>query len=100
LPVCKKLQFDNRLGRYIFALTGAIQKSAVLKRAVLRMVFREQRIKRENRIMSSMLWDTFTGSTPYNSIFYRFFNPRVFFFFIWDSVISIFANKKSKYNEI
>ena len=96
LPVCKKLQFDNRLGRFIFAFTSAIQKSAILKKAVLRMVNREQKIKREKRTMSSMLWDTFTGSAAYNSIFYRFFYPRVFFFFIWDSMVSVFTNPKSK----
>jgi flavin-dependent dehydrogenase len=93
-PVCRKLQFDNRLGKYIFVLTSTIQKSAILKKGILRMVRREQKIKREKRIMSSMLWDTFTGSAPYNSIFYRFFHPRVLFFFIWDSLVSIFSNPK------
>lgn len=96
MPACKKLQFDNRLGRYIFALTSAIQKSGILKNAVLRMVNREKKVKRERRIMSSMLWDTFTGSAPYNSVFYRFFHPRVMFYFFWDSLVSIFLNQKTK----
>jgi flavin-dependent dehydrogenase len=91
-PVCRKLRYDNRLGKFIFALTSAIQRSAVLKKGILRMVRREQKIKRQKRIMSSMLWDTFTGSAPYNSIFYRFFHPRVIFYFIWDSMVSVFKS--------
>jgi len=93
-PACNKLQSDNRLGRYIFAITTIIQKSAILKTAMLRIVIREQKMKRGKRKMSSMLWDTFTGSAPYNSIFYRFLHPKVIAFFIWYTMIAIFTNKK------
>lgn len=93
-PACNKLQSDNRLGRFIFALTSLIQKSAILKTAMLNIVIREQKLKRKNRMMSSMLWDTFTGSAPYNSIFYRFFHPRVIGSFLWYILLAIFTNKK------
>jgi hypothetical protein len=93
-PVCNKLQSDNRLGRFIFALTSLIQKSGILKAAMLNIVIKEQGMRREKRKMSSMLWDTFTGSAPYNSIFYRFFNPRVMGFFFWYIILAVFTNKK------
>lgn len=94
-PACNKLQHDNRLGRYIFALTTIIQKSSILKSGMLKVVIKEQRMKREKRLMSSILWDTFTGSATYNSIFYRFLHPRVLASFIWYSFISIFKPIKT-----
>jgi len=92
-PACNKLQNDNRLGKFIFAITSIIQKSSILKSAMLRIVIKEQKMKREKRLLSSMLWDTFTGSAPYNSIFYRFLHPRVMASFIWYTIVSLF-NKK------
>ena len=94
-PACRKLQRDNRLGRFIFAITTIIQKSAVLKKAMLRIVIKEQKMKRSRRLMSSMLWDTFTGSAPYNTIFYRFLHPRVMLSFIWYSIVSVFSSPKT-----
>ena len=93
-PTCRKLQFDNKLGKFIFAITTIIQKSAVLKAAMLRIVIREQKMKREKRRMSSILWDTFTGSAPYNSIFFRFMHPVVLFGFIGTAISSFFTVKK------
>lgn len=93
-PACNKLQSDNRLGRFIFMLTTLIQKSDILKSAMLNIVIKEQRKKRSKRMMSSMLWDTFTGSAPYNSIFFRFFHPSVMASFIWNILLALFTNKK------
>ena len=94
-PACNKLQSDNRLGRFIFSITTIIQKSAILKKAMLRIVIREQQLNRNKRKMSAVLWDTFTGSAPYNSIFFRFLHPRVIIFFIWYSTFALFTYKKS-----
>ena len=99
-PACRKLQNDNRLGKLIFAITSIIQKSPILKTAMLRVVIREQKMPREKRKMSSMLWDTFTGSAPYNSIFYRFLHPRVIAFLLWYSLMTIFTTSKPNKNEI
>lgn len=93
-PACNKLQSDNRLGRFIFILTTLIQKSGVLKTAMLNIVIKEQHNEKSKRMMSSMLWDTFTGSAPYNSIFFRFFHPVVITKFIWNIIIALFKTKK------
>ena len=92
-PACRKLQNDNRLGKFIFAITSIIQKSAILKSGMLRLVIKEQTMPRKNRKMSSILWDTFTGSAPYNSIFYRFLHPRVMASFVWYVIVAVFSNK-------
>lgn len=99
-PTCRKLQFDNRLGKFIFAITTTIQKSVILKTAMLNIVIKEQKMARKKRMMSSILWDAFTGSAPYNSIFFRFMNPRVLFSFMWYTVVAIFTLPKPPKHEI
>jgi len=89
-PVCSNLDRDNVLGRFIFSVTGIIQKSHLLKSAMLAMVISEQRKKNINRRMSSVLWDTFTGSAAYKNIFLRFMNPLLLVALIWNIIKSMF----------
>jgi len=72
---CNDLDKDNRIGKLIFLATQIIQRSSVLKKAVLYSVLREQRKSKTRKLMSSALWDTFTGSSSYRNILKRFFHP-------------------------
>lgn len=92
-PVCNELDSDNNIGKFIFFATGIIQNSAILKKGVLSMVIEEQNKEAPKRRMSAVLWDTFTGSAPYKSIFIRFTDPKLLFLFFWHSVKSIFSIK-------
>jgi len=74
-PACQKIDVDNKFGKVIFLVTRVIQKLKVARRGVLRMVSREQCKKGMPRRMSSVLWDTFTGSSPYKDIFFRTVRP-------------------------
>jgi flavin-dependent dehydrogenase len=89
-PVCSNLERDNVLGKFIFSVTGIIQKSHLLKSAMLGLVITEQRKKNQNRRMSSVLWDTFTGSAAYKNIFLRFLNPLLLIPLIWNIIKSMF----------
>jgi hypothetical protein len=89
-PVCSSLDRDNKLGRFIFSVTGIIQKSQLLKSAMLNMVIIEQGKKNQNRRMSSILWDTFTGSATYQNIFLRFLNPQLIVPLLWNILKSMF----------
>jgi flavin-dependent dehydrogenase len=75
--VCNELNLDNNIGKGIFALTTIIQKSPLLKKGLYKMVVKEQRKDSKKRRMSSILWDTFTGSAPYTDILRRGLNPLV-----------------------
>ncbi len=90
MPVCRELDRDNALGKFIFSATSIIQKSALLKGGMLGMVIAEQKRKREKRRMSSVLWDTFTGSAAYRDIFLRCLNPLVIVSLIWNIIASMF----------
>ena len=89
-PTLKSLARDNDYGRLIFLVTHLIQKSSLLRRGVLRMVRREQSHPDRPPRMSSVLWDTFTGSAPYREVFFRTLNPLFFTVFLYDIIAGIF----------
>lgn len=92
-PVCNELNIDNAIGKFIFLVTTVIQKTGLLKRGVLNMVISEQKKASNKRRMSSVLWDTFTGSATYKSILIRFLNPLVLAGFIWNIIYGLFKTK-------
>lgn len=74
-PACKRIEFDNGIGRLIFFVTRQIQKWRFLRRAVFRMTAAEQRNEKGPRRMSGVLWDVFTGSAPYKEVLLCTFHP-------------------------
>lgn len=75
-PVCRALETDNLIGKVIFTVIRQIQKRGFARRAVLRMVSREQQGQvYPERGMSLVLWDIFTGSAPYREVFLRTLHP-------------------------
>jgi len=82
-PVCRAMSIDNRFGRFVFSITHVIQRRLLLRQAVLLMAYQEQRSDFSPR-MSSVLWDTFTGSAPYKDIFLRTLHPAFISRMIWD----------------
>ncbi|MBI4297408.1 MAG: hypothetical protein HY676_02620 [Chloroflexi bacterium] len=74
-PACRAIASDNSFGKVVFAVTRQIQQRRYARRGVLRMVSREQRARNRNPRMSMVLWDTFTGSAPYQDIFMRAIRP-------------------------
>jgi len=89
LPACYKLENDNRIGKIIFFITHMIQRLPFARRALLRMTTREQVRKDLPPRMSTVLWDTFTGSAPYNEIFMRTLHPAFLARFIGDMMVSL-----------
>lgn len=96
-PTCDNLEKDNNIGKFIFTVTTIIQQSALLKSAMLRMVVNEQQKERHSRKLSSILWDTFTGSAPYKNILLRFLNPEVIVTLVWNTLRAI--ARMIKYNK-
>ncbi|MEE8335169.1 MAG: cyclic nucleotide-binding domain-containing protein [Candidatus Neomarinimicrobiota bacterium] len=95
-PTCKSLNLDNGIGKFIFGVTHFIQKRNFLKRGVLKMVEMENTKSGNKRLMSTVLWDAFTGSAPYREIFFRTLQPRFWGVFIWKILLSLIPFTKSK----
>ncbi|MBI5342286.1 MAG: cyclic nucleotide-binding domain-containing protein [Deltaproteobacteria bacterium] len=74
LPTCRSLSLDNAIGKVIFTVTTLIQNVRISRKGVLRMTAGEQERGGRQR-MSSVLWDTFTGSAPYRDVFQRTLHP-------------------------
>jgi flavin-dependent dehydrogenase len=89
LPACTAIRKDNALGKVIFAVTRAVQKRRYARRALLRMTEREQRRRGDPKLMSRVLWDTFTGSAPYREIFMRTLRPTFLGGLLWSTCASI-----------
>jgi len=86
-PTCRVIDVDNSIGKIIFAITQQIQKRQFAKRGVLRMVIKEGHKEGQRRHMSTVLWDTFTGSAPYQDIFRRTLTPSFLASSIWETII-------------
>jgi flavin-dependent dehydrogenase len=96
-PICRDLDKDNQVGKFIFLVTKLIQKSPILKRGVLDRVGREQVNSKSPQLLSSALWDTFTGSAGYRNILKRFINPKLILGLLW-SMLSSNMSSLNRYN--
>jgi flavin-dependent dehydrogenase len=74
-PLCRKIDADNRVGKFVFWVGSLVQRARFARRGVLRMVAIEQRQSRAPRRMSGVLWDLFSGSAPYMNVFLRTLHP-------------------------
>ncbi|MBF0311285.1 MAG: hypothetical protein HQL56_17345 [Magnetococcales bacterium] len=78
-PVCHRIARDNHIGNLIFRITALYQHWRFLRRGMVNMVRGELSRPMEQRVMSRVLWDTFTGSATYREIFLKSLQPR----FLW-----------------
>ena len=67
-------------------MTKLVQGWERSRRGLLRMLFEEQREGSNRHDMSTVLWDTFTGSAPYGSVLGRTLWPSFWGRFLWDIV--------------
>ena len=74
-PVCRSIDRDNSIGKFLFKFTEYIQKYPFARRAIRRMVAEEQKKGGSQRRMSMVLWDLFTGSATYRNILKRTLHP-------------------------
>ncbi len=81
-PFCSRIETDNHFGRFIFFVTHIFQRLRFTRKALLRIIAAEQRSSGRSQRMSSVLWDTFTGSAPYLDVFLRTLHPAFISLFI------------------
>lgn len=89
-PVCSQLNADNLAGKLIFFITTIIQRSHFLKKAIFQMVVQEQEREKGKRELSSLLWDTFSGSASYRNILWRSLNILLLGKLAWKMLTGVF----------
>jgi len=94
LPFCRKVGFDNQIGKLLFKTIGQIQKMQFARLAVLRMVSKEQQGKENaERGMSTLMWDMLTGGAPYKEVLMRALHPTFWTRFLWNIAVSLIPTK-------
>ncbi len=86
-PVCRSIDRDNLVGKIVFFVTRQIQQRTYARRAVWRMVAHEQ-LDGKSQSLSRVLWDTFTGSAPYQSVLLRTMKPGFVARLCWNLAVA------------
>ena len=88
---CRAISHDNRFGRIIFAVTHTIQRKRFMRSGVVKTVKGEQKKKSGARHLSTVFWDTFTGSAPYRDVFFRTLHPVGLSRLVGNMITSLFT---------
>ena len=68
-PTYKSIIVDNYFGQFMYAVIGTYRSIGLLTSAMVKVVEKEQGGDSEDRILSGILWDMFTGNERYKKIF-------------------------------
>jgi flavin-dependent dehydrogenase len=97
LPFCRKIETDNRIGKFIFKAISKIQTMEFARRAILRMVTNEQQGQANAEIgMSMVMWDMLTGGALYRDVLGRVLNPAFWSRFLWNISLSLLPLNRIK----
>jgi len=75
-PVYKSIVVDNLFGRFLFTVTDIFRKNRLLTLGMLEVVRKEQRGAYHN-VLSSILWNMFTGNERYKNVFPKSLDVRM-----------------------
>lgn len=90
MEYCRKVEFDNWIGKFLFKIIGLIQRTRFARRAVLRMVSDEQQDKSDaKRGMSMLMWDMLTGGASYREVLLRALHPLFWIRFLRNMLASL-----------
>jgi flavin-dependent dehydrogenase len=71
LPVYKSIVYDNYFGRMLYFVIDRYRRTGMLTKAMLKVVEKEQADPKNDKILSSVLWDMFTGNERYKNVFFK-----------------------------
>ncbi len=94
-PTCKGINRDNFFGNLMFAVTDTINKTPIIREALLKLLRNEQKHPESGYKCSTILWDMFTGNERYTDIFIRALNPRLLLRFLINIFNVIFNRFKT-----
>jgi flavin-dependent dehydrogenase len=80
-PVYKSIVVDNQFGKFLFTVTDIFRKNKLLTQGMLGVVRKEQAGNSE-RVLSSILWNMFTGNERYKNVFPKSFDVRMNLHFV------------------
>jgi len=97
MPDYKSLITDNRFGSFLFWFTDLFREYRFLTSVMLSVVKKESRdLNYENKILSSILWDMFTGNERYKEVFYRAIRPELIMKMTASTIKTMFSTTKTR----
>jgi len=101
MAFCRKMEFDNRIGKLLFKIVHLIQKTQFARRAVLHMVSDEQRAQMdESQSMSMLMWDMLTGGAPYKEVLFRSFQPAFWMRLLGNLLAALLTPNKIRHDMV
>jgi hypothetical protein len=76
-PTYQSIITDNYYGHLLYTVIGIYRKFGLLTNSMLKVVEKEQRDSRNDKILSGILWDMFTGNERYKKIFHESFKVKM-----------------------
>ncbi len=76
-PTYKSIITDNYYGHILYAVIGLYRKFGLLTSSMLKVVEKEHRDGRNDKILSGILWDMFTGNERYKKVFFNSFKVKM-----------------------
>jgi hypothetical protein len=70
-PVYRSIMHDNLFGRILYTVIDQYRSFNILTKAMLKTVEIEQKRVSDDKILSTILWDMFTGNERYRNIFMK-----------------------------
>jgi flavin-dependent dehydrogenase len=96
LPTCDAIASDNSIGRVMFAFSHVFKHMRFTRRAILRKTTREQSGRGDEKRLSFVLWNMFTGSAPYREIFVSALHPRFLGGMLWNLAACLWPARRGK----
>jgi hypothetical protein len=96
LPTCDAIASDNSIGRVMFAFSHVFKHARFTRRAILRKTTREQIGSGNEKRLSFVLWNMFTGSAPYREIFVSALHPRFLGGMLWNLTVCLWPMRRGK----
>lgn len=76
-PLYRSIVRDNYFGRLLYFVIDRYRKTMPLTRAMLKVIEKEQRDPGNNKTLSTILWDMFTGNERYKNVFLKSFKIKM-----------------------
>ncbi len=83
LPVYRGTAKDNLYGKCLYLVTDRFKENSMFTESMVEVIKKEQKRKQGQRILSSILWDMFTGNETYRNVFFRGLKVRMHADFGW-----------------
>jgi flavin-dependent dehydrogenase len=97
-PVYKSIKYDNYYGAILYMVIDMYRKWKILTKAMLAVVDKEQQSSRDDKILSSILWDMFTGNERYKNVFLKSLKIQMHID-MWEGLFKALLQRKSKREE-